>query len=134
MNEKMRVTIWSGLAAGMLALVMAAASITPLAQMGHGTRFGTAGMWYNMWYVSSGYVVPLVLYWLQVNGMKYVIAVVNGFWMLPLVFMIGIAFWASGNILPGGQVSVSCIAMGGLALASLCINILWYPVCRKRSA
>lgn len=131
MSEKMRVTVWSVLAAGVLALVMVAASLTPLARIGHGTRFGTAGMWYNMWYVSSGYLVPLVLYWFRVNGMKYVIAVVNGFWMLPMVFIVGIAFWASKNMLSDGRVSVSCVVLGVLALSSLCINILWYPVCRK---
>ena len=57
----------------MLCMVLVPASLTPLAAVGHGTRFGTAGMWY----VSSGYVVPL-------------------------------------------------------ALVSLCVNILWYPFCRKR--
>ena len=84
MREEIRVTIWSILAAGMLCLVMVSASLTPLAAIGHGTRFGTSGMWYNMWFVSSGYVIPLILYWLRVHVMKYVIAVVNGFWFLSI--------------------------------------------------
>lgn len=132
MKEEKRIAMWSLLAAGVLCLVMVSASLTPLAKMGHGTRFGTLGMWYNMWFVSSGYIVPLVFYRLRVNAMKYVIAVVNGFWMIPLPFIAGIAFWAGRHMLPGGQISVSCMVMGILALASLCVNILWYPMCRKR--
>lgn len=132
MREEIRVTIWSILAAGMLCLVMVSASLTPLAAIGHGTRFGTSGMWYNMWFVSSGYVIPLILYWLRVHVMKYVIAVVNGFWMIPLPFIAGIAFWGSRHMLPNGRASISCVVMGFLALISLGVNILWYPVCRKK--
>lgn len=133
MKEETRVTIWSLLAAGMLCLVLVSASLTPLAKSGHGTRFGTAGMWYNLWYVSCGYVVPLALYRLRVPAMKYVIGAVNGFWLIPLPFMGGLAFWGSRHMLPGGRFSVSCMVMGVLALASLFVNILWYPVCRKKN-
>ena len=107
MKEETRVTIWSLSAAGMLCLVLVSASLTPLATMGHGTRFGTAGMWYNLWYVSSGYLIPLALYRLRVHAMKYVIGAVNGFWLIPLPFMSGIAFWGER---PGGSGAWDCSA------------------------
>lgn len=134
MKEETRVTIWSLSAAGMLCLVLVSASLTPLATMGHGTRFGTAGMWYNLWYVSSGYLIPLALYRLRVHAMKYVIGAVNGFWLIPLPFMSGIAFWGSRHMLPDGRLSVSCVVMGVLALVSMGVNILWFFGCRKKQA
>ena len=56
----------------------------------------------------------------------------NWFWLIPLPFMSGIAFWGSRHMLPDGRLSVSCVVMGVLALVSMGVNILWFFGCRKK--
>lgn len=132
MKEETRVVIWSTASAAVLCDLIIIITLTPLATIGHGTKFLSMGMWMNLAMAGGGYIIPLILYCLQVKAMKYIIAVVNGFWLLCMPFLMALAVWGIGNRLPGGRISISCIIMAVTAGCSMILNVLWYPMCRKK--
>lgn len=131
MNEKERVILWTSLAAGLLCLTLTTVTLTPLAHIGNGTRFGTPGMYFNLLMCGGSYVIPLILYCLDIRVMKYIIACVNVLWLIctPVIAVIcavGTFLSASGPI---GY--VTCIVSAVSAAGCFVVTILWYPMCRK---
>lgn len=132
MKEETRVILWSTASAAAYCSVMVIASLTPLALIGNGTRFLSPGMWINLGMAGGSYIIPLLLYCLNVRIMKYIIAAVNGLWLLGLPFIMGLAVWGIRHVLPDGRISISCLIMAAAAGVSMILNILWYPMCRRK--
>ena len=130
MNENIRVILWSMIAAVLFCLELVVVTLTPLAQIGNGTRFGIEGMYYNLFMVGGSYFIPLILFCLNIRVMKYVIAFVNGIWIIGQVFIVLMFAGAVLASLPGFDVMSAAAAM--LAGASLVAEILWDPMCRER--
>ena len=82
MSEKRNVILWTCLAAGLFCMELILVSLTPLAKIGNGTRFGSSGMFYNLYMGGGSYLIPLALYCMNVRAMKYVIGCVNGLWLI----------------------------------------------------
>lgn len=130
MNEKNRVILWSMTAAVLFCLELVVITLTPLAQIGNGTRFGSEGMYYNLFMVGGSYVIPLILFGLNIRVMKYVIAFVNGIWLIGQIFIV---LMFTGTVLAGlPGVDVMSAAAALLAGTSLAAEVLWYPICRKK--
>ncbi|HJD45377.1 MAG TPA: DUF5391 domain-containing protein [Candidatus Mediterraneibacter norfolkensis] len=137
MSEKRRVILWTCLAAGLFCIELILVSLTPLAKIGNGTRFGSSGMFYNLYMGGGSYLIPLALYCLNIRAMKYVIGCVNGLWLIchPVIALICFGAMALPGVL---KMSYGFLDMAGLlsagisALCSFVIGILWYPMCRKK--
>lgn len=131
MNEKRRMIIWSTAAAIMLCIELIVITLTPLAKIGNGTQFGSREMYYNCLLALVIYIIPLVFFCRNIRPMKYVIAVINGVWIISHIFMIPLF---GGSILLNPQTNLHIATILSIILAScnLCIEILWYPMCRVR--
>lgn len=90
MSEKKRVVLWTCLAAGLFCIELIIVSLTPLAKIGNGTRFGSSAMYFNLYLVGGSYLIPLALYCMDIRVMKYVIGSVNGLWLIchPVIALI----------------------------------------------
>lgn len=132
MKEKERVILWTSLAAGVFCVELIGVTLTPLAGIGNGTRFGSEGMYYNLMMGGGSYVLPLVLYCLNIKAMKYVIACVNALWLIchPAIMGICAAGALNRGFTPLGR--LLCLAGAALGLAGLVFSILWYPMCRRK--
>lgn len=137
MNEKRNVILWTCLAAGLFCMELILVSLTPLAKIGNGTRFGSSGMFYNLYLGGGSYLIPLTLYCLNIRAMKYVIGCVNGFWLIghPAIALIcfGALSLTSWIEMPYHFLdAASLLTAGVFSLCSFVVGILWYPMCRKK--
>lgn len=137
MSEKRNVILWTCLAAGLFCMELILVSLTPLAKIGNGTRFGSSGMFFNLCMGGGSYLIPLALYCLNIRAMKYVIGCVNGLWLIchPAIALIcfgalSLTSWIemSYHFLD----AASLLTAGVFSLCSFVVGILWYPMCRKK--
>lgn len=106
-SMKRRVIVWTITSLAVLVTLLVEVTLTPLAQRGNGTRFLSTGMWYNLIWVGSMYVIPVSLYILGIKSMRYVLAGVVGFWIIP-VPVIGIIGARSLVLVPGERRNILC--------------------------
>lgn len=132
MKEKERVILWTAIAAVLFCCELIAVTLTPLAKIGNGTRFGSSGMYFNLMMCGGSYLVPLILYCLNLRLMKYVIACVNALWLICHPVIAVICFAAMFSTASGIAGYLSYIIAGGLAGSSFGAGVLWYPMCRKK--
>lgn len=138
MSEKRRVILWTCLAAGLFCMELILISLTPLAKIGNGTRFGSSGMFYNLYMGGGSYLIPLALYCMNVRAMKYVIGCVNGLWLIchPVIALICFGAMSLTGLFKMSYSfldTVSLLTAGMFALCSFTVGILWYPMCRKKA-
>ncbi len=131
MKEKERVILWTVTAAGLFCCELIAVTLTPLAKIGNGTRFGSPGMYYNLMMCGGSYIVPLILYCLNIRLMKYVIACVNALWLICHPVIAAICFAGVFKVASGLAEYLSCMIAAGLGIVSVAAAVLWYPMCRK---
>ncbi len=132
MKEKERVILWTAIAAALFCCELIAVTLTPLAKIGNGTRFGSSGMYFNLMMCGGSYLVPLVFYLLNIRLMKYVIACVNALWLICHPVIAVICFVAMVSTASGIAGYLSYVIAGGLAVSSFVADVLWYPMCRKK--
>lgn len=130
MEENKRVYLWTIIAAVLLCLELVLVSLTPFARIGNGTRFNSAGMYANLLLAGGSYLVPLVLYGQRIKPMKYIIAAVNGIWLIsqPVIIIIALQ-WVNRET---NGICMICVALVIVAIVTFIIEILWYFLCRKR--
>ena len=130
MKEKKRIILWTVIVTIMLCLELILVTLTPFAKVGNGTRFKSEGMYANLMLAGGSYLVPLVLYCQKVKSMKYVIAVVNGIWLISQPVIIAIALqWMKYETLEGKFI---CGISAFIAMITFITEILWYYMCRRR--
>ena len=123
MKERKYVFLWSIFAAMLLCVEMVLASLAPFARE-NGTPFLSEGMYSNLVMAGGCYLVPLFLYSRGVGSMKYVIAVVNGIWIICQPVIIGIALqWIWNGV---------CVLLVAVAVAAMVVELVWYVMCRRR--
>lgn len=130
MKEEKRILLWTVIVAVLLCLELILVTLTPFAKIGNGTRFNSEGMYANLTLAGGSYLVPLVLYFQKVKSMKYVIAVVNGIWLISQPVIIAIALqWIKHETLEGKFI---CGISAIIAIITFVTEILWYYMCRRR--
>ena len=132
MKEKDRVILWTAIAAVLFCCELIAVTLTPLAKIGNGTRFGSSGMYFNLMLCGGSYLVPLILYCLNLRLMKYAIAWVTALLLICHPVIAVICFAAMFRTSSGIAGYLSYIIAGGLAGSSFGAGVLWYPMCRKK--
>ncbi|MBC5689718.1 DUF5391 family protein [Mediterraneibacter sp. NSJ-55] len=135
-SMKRRVIAWTIASLAVLTVLLVEVTLTPLARRGNGTRFLSTGMWYNLAWVGSMYVIPVSLYILGIKSMRYVLAGVVGFWMIPVpvICIIGAGAWY-WYLVREEVFYVSLLIMSILSLCALAVNVGWFIACfgKKRN-
>lgn len=130
MSEDKRVFLWTIIATVLLCLELILISLTPFAKVGNGTEFNNTGMHKNLIMVGGSYLIPLLLYSQKVKSMKYVIAIVNGVWLIsqPVIVMVALQ-WIKREVAHGKYI---CGILVVIVMITFIIEILWYFMCRRR--
>ncbi|WP_026906710.1 DUF5391 family protein [Paucisalibacillus globulus] len=131
-NKKQKIIITTLVSLILYCLVVILSSLSPLADLGkNANQFGDVGMWATIILGLLFYLVPLLLYLLGIQTIRYVMAVFCGFGIimaLSLVTFIPII----SKIMP----EISIASSIGVTIASilfLAINIIWYFVVFSRT-
>lgn len=130
MSEDKRVFLWTIIATVLLCLELILISLTPFAKVGNGIEFNNTGMHKNLIMVGGSYLIPLLLYSQKVKSMKYVIAIVNGVWLIsqPVIVMVALQ-WIKCKVAHGEFI---CGILVVIVMITFIIEILWYFMCRRR--
>ena len=126
--------LWTLAACITMAAALVITTLTPLATIGHGTKFGSQGMWFNLYWCAASYLLPLILYeGFAVRPMKYLLVVLHATWTIALPVMIALAAWGSWYYTRrAGRIYPSLGAMLMICLAALVVNVIWYPMWLRR--
>ncbi|MGG0240062.1 DUF5391 family protein [Bacillus rhizoplanae] len=117
-TNKSRIIFMTLVSALLFCSLLVTASLSPLANSGpSANKFGTMGMWTAIGMALATYLLPLILYIVGLNVMKFVMAVFCGL-----------------GLLINSVILIVVLTMGrfpillGLCIATLIVNVMWYFV------
>lgn len=117
-TNKSRIIFMTLVSALLFCSLLVTASLSPLANSGpNANKFGTIGMWTAIGMALATYLLPLILYVVGLNVMKFVMAVFCGLGLLiNSVILIVVLTMGGFSILLG------------FCIATLIVNVMWYFV------
>lgn len=98
-------------------------SLSPLADSSpNANKFGTQGMWGAIGMILICYMLPLIIYMIGINAMRFIMAILCGFGLLINVMAIGtiLIIGIVQNIVP------DLLYVVGICTASVIANIIWF--------
>ncbi|MGG0184941.1 DUF5391 family protein [Bacillus rhizoplanae] len=117
-TNKSRIIFMTLVSALLFCSLLVVASLSPLADSGpSANKLGTMGMWTAIGMALATYLLPLILYIVGLNVMKFVMAVFCGL-----------------GLLINSVILIVVLTMGGfpillgLCIATLIVNVMWYFV------
>ncbi|NMM61871.1 DUF5391 family protein [Clostridium sp. P21] len=123
-KNKCKIILITLVATALFCLLVGISSISPLANSGpNANKFNSIGMWLSIGIVSLLYILPLIVYALGVDVMKFVIAVFLAIGMLAdfsLIVFIFIFNSFTKNLLYS--------LIGAISITSLIVNVIWFFV------
>ncbi|MDU0156031.1 DUF5391 family protein [Bacillus cabrialesii] len=124
MSRKNSVAILTAISAFLFCVMIAAASLSPLAGTGGAAnQFNSVGMWSAIGMILVLYFIPFIIYMLGVDVMRYVMAVLCGFGLLIHLssagFILMFSFF-SDHLLS------EVIFVIGVSLAAAAVNVIWF--------
>ncbi|MBJ7570416.1 DUF5391 family protein [Bacillus halotolerans] len=124
MSRKNSVAIMTAISAFLFCAMIAAASFSPLAGTGGAAnQFNSVGMWSAIGMIFVLYFIPLIIYMLGVDAMRYVMAVLCGFGLLIHLSSAGfILMYSFFSDHPFSDV----IFVIGISLAAAAVNVIWF--------
>ncbi|MGQ5178203.1 DUF5391 family protein [Bacillus halotolerans] len=124
MSRKNSVAIMTAISAFLFCAMIAAASLSPLAGTGGAAnQFNLVGMWSAIGMIFVLYFIPLIIYMLGVDAMRYVMAVLCGFGLLIHLSSAGfILMYSFFSDHPFSDV----IFVIGISLAAAAVNVIWF--------
>ncbi|MBV5121551.1 DUF5391 domain-containing protein [Bacillus halotolerans] len=124
MSRKNSVAIMTAISALLFCAMIAAASLSPLAGTGGAAnQFNSVGMWSAIGMIFVLYFIPLIIYMLGVDAMRYVMAVLCGFGLLIHLSSAGfILMYSFFSDHPFSDV----IFVIGVSLAAAAVNVIWF--------
>ncbi|MCR6595435.1 DUF5391 domain-containing protein [Bacillus halotolerans] len=132
MSRKNSVAIMTAISAFLFCAMIAAASLSPLAGTGGAAnQFNSVGMWSAIGMIFVLYFIPLIIYMLGVDAMRYVMAVLCGFGLLIHLSSAGfILMYSFFSDHPFSDV----IFVIGISLAAAAINVIWFVAAFRSGA
>ncbi|MEC1543496.1 DUF5391 family protein [Bacillus halotolerans] len=124
MSRKNSVAIMTAISAFLFCAMIVAASLSPLAGTGGAAnQFNSVGMWSAIGMIFVLYFIPLIIYMLGVDAMRYVMAVLCGFGLLIHLSSAGfILMYSFFSDHPFSDV----IFVIGISLAAAAVNVIWF--------
>ncbi|MEC0278336.1 DUF5391 family protein [Bacillus halotolerans] len=124
MSRKNSVAIMTAISALLFCAMIVAASLSPLAGTGGAAnQFNSVGMWSAIGMIFVLYFIPLIIYMLGVDAMRYVMAVLCGFGLLIHLSSAGfILMYSFFSDHPFSDV----IFVIGISLAAAAVNVIWF--------
>ena len=112
------------LSAVLFCVLLITISLSPLADLGpNANQFGSSGMWISIGMVLVFYLLPLIIYWIGIDIMRFVLALFCcGGLLINSSIIVAVLVIAKFK-----DISAIYIAsITGLCLAAIIVNILWF--------
>ncbi|UOQ49759.1 DUF5391 domain-containing protein [Gracilibacillus caseinilyticus] len=127
---KNSIVITTALSAILFCSMLIASSVSPLADSGpNANTFNSPGLWLSVSMILIVYIIPLGIYMIGIEGMKYVLAVLCGFGLLINMSLIPV------NVIHG-VVTDHFTPMSAVVLvfciATSTVNVIWYFVAFRK--
>ncbi|MEC1611781.1 DUF5391 family protein [Bacillus mojavensis] len=124
MSRKNRVVIMTATSAFLFCAIIAAASLSPLVDTGSSAnQFNYIGMWSAIGMILVFYLIPILIYMLGVDAMRFVMAALCGMGLLIHLSTAAIVLMIS---IFGDHPLSDVITVMVLCLASATVNIIWF--------
>ncbi|MGX4768050.1 DUF5391 family protein [Bacillus mojavensis] len=124
MSRKNRVVILTAISAFLFCAMIFAASLSPLADTGSSAnQFNSIGMWSAIGMILVFYLIPILMYMLGVDAIRFVMAALCGMGLLIHLSTAAIVLMIS---IFGDHPLSDVITVMGLCLASAAVNIIWF--------
>lgn len=112
------------LSAVLFCVLLITISLSPLADLGpNANQFGSSGMWISIGMVLVFYLLPLIIYWIGIDIMRFVLALFCcGGLLINSSIIVAVLVIAKFK-----DISAIYIAsITGLCLAAIIVNVLWF--------
>ncbi|MFU2016559.1 DUF5391 family protein [Peribacillus butanolivorans] len=124
MRKRKGIIFMTLLSAVLFCALLITISLSPLANIGpNANQFGSSGMWISIGMVLVFYLLPLIIYWLGIDIMKFVLALFCGGGLLINSSII-VAVLVIAKFKDISAIYIASIT--GLCLAAIIVNILWF--------
>lgn len=123
-KNKCKIILITLVSTALFCLLVGMGSISPLANSGpNANKFNSIGMWSSIGIILLIYILPLIIYSLGVDAMKFVIAVFLAIGMLADFSLIAVIFMS--NLFAENSL---CILIGAICITSLMVNGIWFLI------
>ncbi|PEJ33298.1 hypothetical protein CN689_12265 [Peribacillus butanolivorans] len=124
MRKRKGIIFMTLLSAVLFCALLITISLSPLADIGpNANQFGSSGMWISIGMVLVFYLLPLIIYWLGIDIMRFVLALFCGGGLLINSSII-VAVLVIAKFKDISAIYIASII--GLCLAAIIVNILWF--------
>ncbi|WP_180319938.1 DUF5391 family protein [Peribacillus butanolivorans] len=124
MRKRKGIIFMTLLSAVLFCALLITISRSPLADIGpNANQFGSSGMWISIGMVLVFYLLPLIIYWLGIDIMRFVLALFCGGGLLINSSII-VAVLVIAKFKDISAIYIASIT--GLCLAAIIVNILWF--------
>ncbi|MGG0287579.1 DUF5391 family protein [Peribacillus butanolivorans] len=124
MRKRKGIIFMTMLSAVLFCVLLITISLSPLADIGpNANQFGSSGMWISIGMVLVFYLLPLIIYWIGIDIMRFVLALFCGGGLLINSSII-VAVLVIAKFKDISAIYIASIT--GLCLAAIIVNILWF--------
>ncbi|WPC39596.1 DUF5391 family protein [Clostridium sp. JS66] len=119
-KNKFKIILITLVSTALFCLLVGISSVSPLANSGpNANKFNSIGMWSSIGIISLFYILPLIVYALGVDVMKFAIAVFLAVGMLADFSLIVLIFnsFTKNSLYP---------LIGAICITSLIVNVVWF--------
>ncbi|MBK5484877.1 MULTISPECIES: DUF5391 family protein [unclassified Peribacillus] len=124
MRKRKGIIFMTMLSAVLFCVLLITISLSPLADLGpNANQFGSSGMWISIGMILVFYLLPLIIYWIGIDIMRFVLALFCcGGLLINSTIIVAVLVIAKFK-----DISAIYIAsITGLCLAAIIVNILWF--------
>lgn len=129
-SNRLKVFVTTMISALLFCALIVVASLSPLAETGAAANeFNSVGMWVAIAMILFLYAIPLIIYMLGVEGMRFVMVILCSIGILINMTTMGIIFLIGTRM----DLSPHSAVMVGICSASIVVNlILFFQAFRKQ--
>ncbi|MFF2589166.1 DUF5391 family protein [Peribacillus butanolivorans] len=124
MRKRKGIIFMTLLSAVLFCALLITISLSPLADIGpNANQFGSLGMWISIGMVLVFYLLPLIIYWMGLDVIRFVLALFCcGGLLINSSIIVAVLVIAKFKDI--GDIYIASIT--GLCLAAIIVNILWF--------
>ncbi|MEK4538322.1 DUF5391 family protein [Peribacillus sp. FSL K6-1552] len=124
MRKRKGIIFMTMLSAVLFCVLLITISLSPLADIGaNANQFGSSGMWISIGMVLVFYLLPLIIYWIGIDIMRFVLALFCGGGLLINSSII-VAVLVIAKFKDISAIYIASIT--GLCIVAIIVNILWF--------
>ncbi|MFE0506040.1 DUF5391 family protein [Peribacillus butanolivorans] len=124
MRKRKGIIFMTMLSAFLFCVLLITISLSPLADLGpNANQFGSSGMWISIGMILVFYLVPLIIYWIGIDIMRFVLALFccGGLLINSSIILAALVIAKFKDIS-----AIYIASITGLCLAAIIVNILWF--------